>query len=314
MHNNWTTSAVAESTSIDHWNQLLTDNVIGLDIESDVTHGFNGHLLGTSLGNHYAYMIAAMHNQRAAHHTRSSVTSRAEEVYILIHMRDGEFHLATESTDAVLQRGDSVLLSATEAFQFSCPENTSSLVLRFDQPWLKKWIPLADDCIGQPIIGGAGWGQTLSSALWNIEPSEVIDWNNPPGDVADQVAGLLGLALNPNTVSSTGSSILKRINTILRTRFEEPSLSPADVAQEVGISKRYLHQLIANTDTTFSTLLRSLRINHSKKLLANARNQHLSVTQIAMSCGFSDAGHFTRVFKKSVGQTPSLYRREMLER
>lgn len=312
MNNQWATSTVAESRSIEYWNQLLSEKVIGLDIRSDVTNGFSGRLVGTSLGDQYAYMIAAGHNQRAAHHTRTSTAVRQDEVYVLIHMRSGEFHLQTAGGESVLNRGDAVLLSATEDFQFSCPENTSSLVIRFDQARLKKWIPLADDCIGQAIVGDQAWGQTLSSALWNIEPSEVADWTNSPTDVADQVVGLLGLALHPNSLSTPTSSILRRVNDIVSARFEEPSLCPADVAAQVGISKRYLHQLIASTNTTFSERLREIRLNHAKRMLSNSENRHLSITLIAMYCGFADAGHFARSFKKLVGVTPSAYRRARL--
>jgi AraC-like DNA-binding protein len=312
--NQWATSAVAEAKSIGYWNQLLSEKVIGLDIQSDVTHGFNGRLIGTSMGQQYAYLIAAGHNQRASHRIRSAGASRTGEVYVLIHMRSGEFELETSSHDALLRQGDSVLLSATEAFKFSCPENTSSLVLRFDHRWLKKWIPLANDCIGQRIDGTCGWGQTLSSALWNIEPSEVADWSNPPADVADQVVGLLGLALNPATLSTSKGAILKRMYGIFRSRFGEPLLCPAEVAAEIGISKRYLHQLVASTGSTFTKLLFEVRLKHAQKMLGNPSYRQLSITQIAMACGFNDAGHFTRLFKKTTGLTPSLFRKKTIDR
>lgn len=307
--NEWTTNAVRRRKAIDYWNELLTEKVIGLDVCSDTSDGFQGRIIAQPLARQHAYMISARHNQRAIHRTDTDTCN--EEVYILIHMRSGEFHLSTPTANTHLKMGDSVLLSATETFQFACPEKTSSLVLRFEQAWLKKWLPVADDCIGQHIDGQRGWGQTLSSALWNIEPSKNSDWSKPPAYLADQVAGLLGLALEPKQqTTSSACALVRRIVATLRNEFEDPLLNPASVAAQLGISKRYLHQLISRENTTFSQLLLGIRISHACKLLDNDAFKKLSISEIAFNCGFVDSGHFSRLFKKVMRMTPTGYRQK----
>ena len=81
------------------------------------------------------------------------------------------------------------------------------------------------------------------------------------------------------------------------------------MAEEIGISKRYLHQLLANAGTTFSQKLVEIRLGHASKLLQNRNNEVLSIAQIAYQCGFKDPGYFTRVFKKSFKISPTEYRR-----
>jgi AraC family transcriptional regulator len=49
-----------------------------------------------------------------------------------------------------------------------------------------------------------------------------------------------------------------------------------------------------------------MRIDRSKHLLEHASN---SIAEIGLECGFSDQSHFTRVFFKHVGSTPSAWRR-----
>jgi AraC family transcriptional regulator len=48
------------------------------------------------------------------------------------------------------------------------------------------------------------------------------------------------------------------------------------------------------------------RIERAKELL---RNRSLNVLDVALSCGFKDASHFSRVFKAIVGYPPRDYRR-----
>ncbi len=301
----WTTARVPRHRAIDYWNEVLSENVIELDVQSDVARGFGGHIAATPLADQAAFLIAARHNQRAVHGEHA----RGSDHYVLIHMRSGRIDLATRAQATRLNVGDMVLLSAAEAFRFESPARTSSLVLQFSHAWLQRRLPLADDCIGHRVDGHSGWGRTLSSALWNIEPAATSDWQQPPAGVAEQVAGLLTLALEPQRVTRRSDALLARIHDVLRDRFEDPELGPGDVAAAIGISKRYLHQLCAGSGATFNQHLFALRIDHACRLLGDAAYAALTITEIAFACGFADASYFSRVFRQRLRVTPSEYRR-----
>ena len=57
--------------------------------------------------------------------------------------------------------------------------------------------------------------------------------------------------------------------------------------------------------------LRTLRINKAKKLLVNS---DMNITQISNAVGFQTIHHFTAVFKKIVGKTPTEYKAEKKKR
>ena len=52
--------------------------------------------------------------------------------------------------------------------------------------------------------------------------------------------------------------------------------------------------------------LTHLRVEHSKKLLANRR---LKIETVGLESGFSSRFHFIRAFQRVTGQTPKDYRR-----
>jgi transcriptional regulator GlxA family with amidase domain len=56
--------------------------------------------------------------------------------------------------------------------------------------------------------------------------------------------------------------------------------------------------------------LLQMRLEHAKELLTSTR---VSILQVATYCGFADAQHFAKAFKKAVGVTPSVYRERGLE-
>ncbi|MFR4394469.1 MAG: helix-turn-helix transcriptional regulator [Ruminococcus callidus] len=71
-----------------------------------------------------------------------------------------------------------------------------------------------------------------------------------------------------------------------------------------SIFKEYLNQ-------TPNAYLTEYRISKSIELLSNP---DLSVTEIAMQCGFSGSSYFTETFRKAIGCTPSDYRMRKQQR
>jgi AraC family transcriptional regulator len=79
------------------------------------------------------------------------------------------------------------------------------------------------------------------------------------------------------------------------------------LARECGLSTGHFSRAFKDTIgiPPHQWLLRR-RIDNAMRLL---RNQHLSLPEVALACGFSDQSHFTRVFTKLSGTSPGTWRR-----
>jgi len=83
----------------------------------------------------------------------------------------------------------------------------------------------------------------------------------------------------------------------------------AGLASAAGVSVRQLERLFAaHLGRTPGEHDRMLRIARADTLL---RQTTLSVIEIAVACGFINASHFARVFRRAMGQTPVSARRRM---
>jgi AraC family transcriptional regulator len=85
------------------------------------------------------------------------------------------------------------------------------------------------------------------------------------------------------------------------------NVSLAHIASECGLSaSHFARAFTVSLGKPPHRWLMDQRINRGKELLLNSA---LSVTEIALLCGFSDQSHFTRVFSAKVGASPGYWRR-----
>ncbi len=92
---------------------------------------------------------------------------------------------------------------------------------------------------------------------------------------------------------------------LMRTTLDEP-LTPAEIADRIGISTRQLERLFRNhlkvSPKRYAT---TLRLERGRNLLLQTE---LSVTEIALACGYGTATHFSRAYRAHYGHAPTAAR------
>lgn len=89
----------------------------------------------------------------------------------------------------------------------------------------------------------------------------------------------------------------------INNNFQDHNLTLKQVSEQTGINQRRITNSIQqNFGCNFKTYINKLRINESKRLLAES---DLNMGEIAFKVGFSNQTHFNRVFKNFEGISPS---------
>jgi AraC family transcriptional regulator len=101
---------------------------------------------------------------------------------------------------------------------------------------------------------------------------------------------------------------LRRVRDYVASNLAK-DLSLADLAALSGTSPHYFAELFRqSTGMSPHRFVLVRRIDRAKELL---RNQALSVLDVALQTGFTSQSHFTKVFRRLAGPTPSRYRAEL---
>jgi YesN/AraC family two-component response regulator len=99
------------------------------------------------------------------------------------------------------------------------------------------------------------------------------------------------------------SRIVVAAKRIMREKFADPELGLARIAGEVGVSKNHLSwEFAREAGQTVTGYLAGVRIAEAKRLLSSTA---LKVYEVGERVGYRNVEHFSRIFKKWTGSSPS---------
>ena len=98
---------------------------------------------------------------------------------------------------------------------------------------------------------------------------------------------------------------LRTAREYLESNFLRP-LSLAEIAGAAGVHRVHLSREFRRYfSTTVGEFLRRKRVEHACHLVSTT---NIPLSEIAMTCGFSDQSHFSATFRRQIGLTPARFR------
>lgn len=113
--------------------------------------------------------------------------------------------------------------------------------------------------------------------------------------------------------NSAKAEILRSLENLMLNEklYLNSSLNLGEVANKLSVLPRYLSQVINELKgQNFYDYVNSYRIEEAKKLLRDPGHEKDKILAVLYDCGFNSKSVFNTVFKKSIGITPSEYRRK----
>src|SRR3984893_7981425 len=129
---------------------------------------------------------------------------------------------------------------------------------------------------------------------------------NSAAGVADSLIDLLLLPLREadTTFDRSGpEAMYVRAQAFIREHLRDPDLCIDQISASLGCTKRYLHMLFSERGLTVSDYIWRARLQHCRQELEAHGGK--TITDVAFSWGFSSSSHFSRVFRKCFGVSPS---------
>ncbi len=229
---------------------------------------------------------------------------------LLVLALQGDCAVAQDQTEAHLDSGGLCLVhnAARVEFRFNSPFR--QLHLRFPAAQLSRVCPSWMHHLGRNIAAGQGASPILvatSMALLDQGPelaphSVKAVWN--------AVLGLICATLNvvgPHDL--LGASLTKmphkeRIKHFIQSELQNPHLSVGLISQRLGLSARHIHRLYADETGSVMRGIWDARLDECYREISLEEHSRRPMHDIALTWGFNDQAHFSRLFRQRFGVSP----------
>ena len=199
------------------------------------------------------------------------------------------------------------------------PDAVTVYTADMDTPWDYVWVGISGEYAGElvrsagvtpenPIVDLGRYAETALGIAYSIyDDMSLLQQNTPAA-----LGGLLRLMAyiaqsrydaSPQRSAAAGADSYQRALWLLNANHHRTDFHVEDVASFVGLSRSQLFRIFkAQGGRSPQAVLAELRLSHAKRLLSGTA---LSLTEVALSSGFSSAARLGEVFRNVLGVTPT---------
>jgi AraC-like DNA-binding protein len=311
----WRVTGRDTAQRLDAWADILAATHLAFEVHP--THGtpadFRGAVTRRSIGDLTLLDCAA--SPFIGHRGRAVMTPETPQEDIL------GFQLVCNGIETVregarvlaLRAGDVVLWDGHTPTDVEIVEPFHKRTLLFPRDRVLAVCPRLADLRALPPLDASGAARLLVRYMNALALEQSGLEGTAGGAAANAALELLRAAVEPCVPTgraATREAMRAEIRRYVKNHLQDPELGPASIARAYAISVRALHALFEDVDESVAGLVRSERLARCLEDLQ--RSNGGSVTDIAFRWGFCDAAHFSRVFKRAFGLTPSEVRHQAL--
>jgi AraC-like DNA-binding protein len=237
-----------------------------------------------------------------------------DRYFLSFNLAPAALRFSQDGREAVIAGEQALVFSGSESFQ--CVGANAWMSVGVPKQALRRLVPNVEDLIVSPLDGALPAMRHLRQYLGML-----IEQEGPAEDVAlmsqveTTVLDLIALALGANGDAAAMAAMrglravrARAVIAEIRAGYADASFSAHLVAARLGLSERYIQQLLQGTGVSFSERVLELRLLKVRAMLANRRHDHLNVSEIALACGFNEVSYFNRCFRRRFAASPTQLR------
>jgi len=213
--------------------------------------------------------------------------------------------------DVPLAVGDAILTSNSDAVNRTFPSPGALASLFLTRGALGPLLRAGESGIGRAIPANTPVLRLIRSVLTTLNEDAVSTTTELQTLTVNYVYDLVAVAIGATRDAAeqvrgrgVAAAQLKLIKAHLEENLWRDDISPEVLASRFSMSARSIQRLFERDGSTFTEFLRERRLHRAHRMLSSRRFDAMTVTDIALACGFGDLSHFNRYFRARFGMTP----------
>lgn len=249
---------------------------------------------------------------RLARTHQQARTSPHDMATFCINLTPAPMACSQRGRDLVVQPGAAALMSNTEGGAVTANTANAWYTVYLPNAQLRRLSANAEDMIARPFDPANPAVRHLRRYLDLLIGRDGVDVDASLYDHVDRtLADLVALALGSQGEAAEVARMrglraarLQQVLAAIRSDFDKPACSPDRVARKLGLSPRYIQDLLQEVGTSFTARVLELRLQKAHGMLVSSRYRAVGIAEIAEACGFNEVSYFNRCFRRRFGAAP----------
>lgn len=306
------TDAAPRHRKLAFWQDIVCDVFVQLDCKSDLGDRFHGSVERAPI-DAMAFTRVSATAQRVLR-TPSRI-ARANEDFILVALGvDGGGAVAQDGRETVIRPGEFAFYDTTRPYELRFDDAFTQMIFQVPRQALAKRVAGIEDLTAISFDRAQPLSRLTLDFLGSVSGTiEQVD-RETGLRLCDQALDLLAMTIGNRLPAgavrpSTHRAALRhRLKAYIQAHLSDPELSLATTAAALGISTRYINNLLAEDDTSFQRHVLDQRLEQCRRALASPALRHRHIGEVAFGWGFNDFSHFGRAFRARYGLSPRAWR------
>ncbi|QKC96021.1 AraC family transcriptional regulator [Mesorhizobium sp. NZP2298] len=250
--------------------------------------------------------------QHASRKARNIADDGRDGYLLLINNGDTRLSGIQAGRDYSVGKNEAALVSASEALEMSGGDSNVWANIVVPREILENAFARVEDRLALTVAADNEALGMLRRYCSFLEAGPALVSPNLVTHATETIVDLIGLVTgakgDPAELAGMRGLRAARLQAILdkiRDNFADPAISAQQVAQQLRLSVRYVHDLLQETGASFAERILELRLQRAHRMLGDRRNDRMRISEIALLSGFSDVSYFNRCFRRRFGSTPS---------
>jgi AraC-like DNA-binding protein len=292
------------------WRDWIWKHFGGLESDLYGDTDFDGQMASARAGDLILTRLEA--NRHRVVRTEDMVRASDEGYLKIVAPMRGRAGVEQMGRQAWVSPGAWTIYDTTGSYAVANPERVEHLIVMLPKAQMLERGLRLDTLMARPVGGASGIARvaltTMRSTFQEL-PHMSADAARGAGELIAQLVRLSLIELSGQQTALTQREALKdRIRGYVALHLRDPDLTIDQIAHALNCSKRHLYNAFAEEDQTLASYIQHLRLEACIRELQHPMARSRPITEIALSWGFNNLSHFSRVFRDHTGQSPSEFR------
>jgi AraC-like DNA-binding protein len=303
----FSTDDVAPARRYAAWREAICDVYVYVDVKATQPEDYKGFIREARFGE--VVLTDILLSEQRIRRNKRHIAQLDKDCYYLQLIHHGHLNVIQRGATHFSNAARGAIFSATEQYELQCLGEVRSFYLEIPRDEFARRFPRERVPVSATINSTRGLGRIATEFCSSLATEGATLAEDARAHLGDQLMDMIAFTLLssegdvPEAEGSLQRARLRSVQQWIEAHLADPGLSLERIASANGMSLRYLHVLFEQCEMSASEWIWNQRLQRCYDQILKRDGR--SITSIAFDHGFNSSAHFSTLFRRKYGASPS---------